>query len=518
MKKILILLIILAVLIGAAAITKSNRTKQLSVAASREKLIDKLDTDAIRKIVFKDGDKTATIAAVGDTWAVAERSNYPAAYGKLSKAIQDLVDQKAGTRQPIGKSAWGEVKLLAPGEGDAAKTGFAVQFMGEGDKPLKTLVLGVNVESSKVGEAKSPFGGGGNQRYARLTDDGDTVWVVGNQFYDLQAKPEDWIDKSFFTVEKIKSVDVVAPKAEESWKASRKAETDNEFTLEGGKADEGLDNIKAGLSNLLSSPSFNDVLPKDKATADFMKDATKVTITTFDGFTYKIQWVKKGEASNEKYYMTVDTSADLPKERPAVKDEKPEDKKKADEEFAKKKTALEEHLAKDKKAAGWVYEVSSYTLGSLNKKKAELLKAPATPGETNKDGSSSIKASNIPGTSITPAVPAMPAPAKPAPPKPPVSVTTPPVAAPPVAPPTPPVQKMEVKPTPPSNANPATGQPTSQPPAPAKPATEAPKPATPPAEAPKPAAPPADAPKAPTPPVEAPKPATPPAPAPEPAK
>ena len=523
MKKILILLILLGGLIGLAVVSKNSKTQRLAVAATRDKLLDKIDVAAIRKIRFKDGDKVTTLAAVGDQWTVAERSGYPAAFEKIRKTLIDLADQKAGKKQQVGKAAWGDIKLLAPGEGDAAKAGFLVEFLGEGDKLIKSMVLGTNIESSKVGTPASPFGGGSNERFVRVSDDGDTVWVVANQFFELQPKPEEWIDKSFIDVQKIKTIEVTSPKPEESWKASRKAESDTEFTLENAKPDESLDSIKSALTSLLSSPTFNDVLPKDQATADFMKGATLVKISTFDGFNYSLKVLTKGEKGSEKYYLTADVTGELPKERPAVKDEKPEDKKKADEEFATKKKALEEHLEKDKKAAGWVYEVSSYSLGALIKKKGELLKASPTVGEEDKNGDTKVKGSAAPV--ITPI------PGSPGAPRAPVSVTTPPVSAPVPPPALPAVPKMEVKPTPAANANPVTGQPAPAPAPPVKPAApEAPKAAAP--ATPAPAAPPAApaevkpapatpaAPTAPAPaPAEAPKPApapaTPPA---EPAK
>ncbi|MDB6075918.1 MAG: hypothetical protein JWO89_3558 [Verrucomicrobiaceae bacterium] len=501
MKKILILLILLGGLIGVAVVSKKSKTQRLAVAATREKLLDKLDASAIRKIRLKDGDKTVTLAAVGEEWTVAERSGYPAAFSKITKSIQDLMDQKVGKKLSIGKSVWGEVKLLTPGDGDAAKAGFVVELLGDNDKPLKTLVLGESAKVSKVGAPASPFGDSSNSRLVRLTDDGDTVWEVANQFYDLQAKPEEWIDKSFIEVQKIKTIEVTAPAADDSWKASRKTETETEFALENGKPGESLDNIKAGLTNLLSNPTFNDVLPKDQATADFMKGATQVKISTFDGFNYTLKVLTKGEKGSEKYYLTVEATGDVPKERPAVKDEKPEDKKKADEEFATKKKTLEDRLAKAKKSAGWVYEVSSYALGSLVKKKSEVLKDAPVAGETDKDGNVKVK-----GTA-TPATPGLP------PAHPPISVTTPPVAAPVPPPALPSVPKMEVKPS-------APDAPSVTPPAPAPaaptPATPAPSatPAPAPSATPAPATPPA-APKEEPKPAPAPAPATPPA---EPAK
>jgi hypothetical protein len=315
-------------------------------------------------------------------------------------------------------------------------------------------VLGKNVTSSTVGREASPYGGGGNERYARVNDDGDTVWQVDGQFYDLQPKAEDWIDKSFIEISKIKDIEVTTANTADNWKASRKEET-GEFTLSDTKAGEDFDKDKAALTNVLSNPTFNDVVPKDKANADFMKGASSAKISTFEGFTYVVNFIKKGAGPDEKHYMTVAVSGDFPKERAAVKDEKPEDKKKNDDEFAAKKKTLEEKLAKEKKSEGWVFEIGSYVLGGIEKKRSEILKdkpasAPTAPGAP--------PAPKPPVSVTTPpiSVPPAPAPAKPADkpaeagkppapkPNPPITVTTPPVSVP--ATPIPPKPELKAPP------------------------------------------------------------------------
>lgn len=495
MKKVILLLIVLAALIGVAIVTKDNSENRLKPAAAREKLLPDLDVNAVRKVRIREYDttkgafNTVTLAITGDQWGVGERSGYPAAFEKLGKMLMDLKEQKAGKQKKYGPGAWADLKLKEPKDGVKDEgAGLSVELLGDSDKVIRTLVLGKNVTSSTVGRDASPFGGGGNERYARVNDDGDTVWQVDGQFYDIRPAPEDWVDKSFIEVTKIKEIEVTPATAADGWKASRKDES-GEFALADAKPGEDFDKDKASLTSVLSNPTFNDVVPKDKATADFMKDATKAKITTFDGFTYNVQFIKKGSGSDEKHYISVSTTGDFPKERPAVKDEKPEDKKKADDEFAAKKKTLEEKLAKEKKAEGWIFEISSYTLGGLEKKRSEILKEkPAEPA----------KAGGAPPAppATTPSVPTAP-PAPPAPPKTPITVTTPPVsvpASPAPAAPAPP--KPELK-APPKDPLPVT-------PAPTKPA-EAPKPATPaPAAAPAPAKP-----------AEAPKPADP---APAPAK
>jgi hypothetical protein len=437
MKKLLFLVIILAALIGAAVYKQNDRKSRLTAANRvgaelRELLFPDLDMNSIQKIRVKDGTSETNIAVSGDRWAVTERSGYPASFEKLQRVMNELREQKISGKVALGKNAWGESKLNPPGEGDNAQTGLLVELLdGKGNQVL-SFVLGDTVQSSGS-NSQSPFGGGSNMRLVRVINDKDTVWTVNNQFYELSTKPEDWLDKaSFIDVQKIKEVEVTQVNAADSWKASRKDES-SEFTLSDAKSGEELDNGKAALSGLLANPTMTDVLPKDKATADFMKDAVKAKITTLDGFTYNVQVVKKGkDTSDEKHYITAAVSADLPKARTPAKDEKEEDKKKADEKFTADKKAAEEKLAKEKKAEGWIYEVGGYVVTALMKKRSEVLKdapapaAPATPAAPTPAGTPSATgdASSPPDTNTPPPVSVTSKP---------VSVTTPPISVPPVA-------------------------------------------------------------------------------------
>ena len=468
MKRIVTLLAVLAALIGFVVISQNKRDKRMgrvrtAGTQSRELLLPGLDVNDVKKIRIKDNTGEVNLNASGDKWVVAERSNYPASFDKISRVLLDLREQKVKSSVQMGKSAWGEasVRLLPPGEGDASGQGMIVDFQDAKGNALKSFVLGGNVASQGGRSSASPFGGGPEERLVRIPEDAekDTIWVVGNSFYDLQPKAVEWIDKAFIDVQKLRDVSVTAPNAEDSWQAARKDEQ-TAYSLTGAKPGEELDDAKASLSGLLSNPVFTDVVPKEKATADFMKGAVKATLTTFDGFTYNVQALKTGkEAADEKYFLTVAVSANIQKVRPPVKDEKEEDKKKNDEAFAATVKTLEEKLAKEKAAEGWVYEVSSSTVAALLKKKSEILKdAPApTPAATpTPAGSPSAGApAPAPNPTLPPSAPPF-APAPGAKPSAPISVTTPPVAV-------PPLPKTEIKPTPAATENPAAPAPDAKP-------------------------------------------------------
>jgi len=378
MNKIILLLAVLAALVGAVIYQQKDRKSRLSSGARkgvemRELLLPALDVNSVQKIRVKDEKSEVNVALNGTTWTVAERGGYEASFEKISRALLALKEQKNTRKQIVGKESWGKIGVQPPGEPNAYGIGTLVELMDDKGNLKKSLILGANVTSSGNANA-SPFGGS-NERMIRIPEDGDTIWVVGNTFTDLETKPDTWIEKAFFDVQKLKSVEVTAAKPEESWKASRENADATEFTLEGAKPGEKLDNGKINLTSLLSAPTFNDVLTKDKA-AETMKGAVKARLVTFEGFTYDVQTVKQKVADADKYYLTVAVSADIAKERAPVKDEKAEDKKKNDDAFAEEKKKKEEKLANEKKLAGWVYEVTEYTVSSLLKPRAEVLAAP----------------------------------------------------------------------------------------------------------------------------------------------
>lgn len=492
MKKVLLLLIVLVALIGIAVLVQKQQDASLNTSAStgkamRELLLPGFDSTTVQKVRIKDASNevNVTISADRKSAAVAERAGYPASLDKLNTVFTDLAQQKIASKIQVRKGAWADVKVQPPGEGTGSGVGTLVEMLDGNGAPVKAMVLGSDV-SVAGGRSENQFSGT-SQRYVRVPEDGDTIWAVSNTFLDLDPKPESWLDKGFIDVQKIRKVTVTLPKPEDSWSVSRADENATDYTFAGAKEGESFDSSKVAVGSLLSSPSFNDVHGKDK-TAELLKDAAKAKIETFDGFTYDVQVAKVSKDGADKYYMTVAVAADIPKARTPAKDEKEEDKKKKDDEFAARKKTLEEKLAKEQKFAGWVYEVSEYTVNNLLKKRNEVVKSepkiespPAAPGST--PPAPSAPTTNAPARVPVHPPATTPAPAAPKPP--PVSVTTPPVSVtkPPVTVTTPPISappmpKEELKPTPDPKANPATGTvpASTSPPAPAT-ATPAPPPA-----------------------------------------
>jgi len=442
MKKIFLLLVILGALIGGALYYQDQQNASLNTALSRgvklrERLLPDLDITAVRKFKLQDDKSSVNVAISNDlkSATIAERAGYPASLDKLSTALSELREQVIASSVQVGKGAWVKNKLKAPGDG-ADGIGTQVELVGTADKPLGTMILGQNIEVAG-GKNSNPMMGS-SQRFVRIPDDGETIWVVSNAFVELEAKPENWLDKAFIDVQKIKDITVTAAKAEDSWKVNRADPAATDFTLTDAKSGELLDTSKLPASSILSSPTFNDVSAKEKAT-ELLKGSNKVKITTFDGFSYDLQVAKLAKDGSDKYYVSVAVTADIAKARAPVKDEKEEDKKKNDEGFATEKKAQEDKLAKEQKFAGWVYEVSEYTINNLLKKRSELIKLDVPPA-TDAPAPGAAPSAN-PAAMFMPSKPEIKTSA-------PISVTTPPVSV-------PTLPQTEIKPAPSADSNPA---------------------------------------------------------------
>ncbi len=449
MNKVLLLIIILAALIGVSVYVKKDRESVVNRGVTqgadmRERLIPDLQINSIREIHVKTGTEGVNVKMDGDKWVVAERDGYPASFDKVRRALLDLSEQKISNKRVIGESAWPEIKVDVPKEG-AEDTGKLIELIAEGGAVAHSLVLGDSINISGGRSSESPFGGGSSERFIRIPEDGNTIWGVNNAFYEFETSPDMWLDKDFIKVKDIKSVEVKHPNAKESWKAERK-DKDGEFVLAGTKAGESLDTSKVALESLLTSPTFNDVAGKDKA-ATLLKDGVEAIITTFEDFTYTLKVAKQEKDGSAKYHMSVAVSAKLPGKRDAPKDESEEDKKKADEAFANQKKTLQEKLDNEKAMAGWVYEVSEYTVNNLLKKRSEIV----TTGSAETPAASAPDAESTSKPPLAPPAPTPPPSAVNKPASKPISVTTPPVAV-------PPLPKTEVKPAPDADANPAVSE------------------------------------------------------------
>ncbi len=373
----LIILLVLVAILGGAGIMLHNKQKSSWEGANPsagKKLLGDFPINDVAHIEIKQGTNDLTLAKKDETWRVRERSDYLANYSQIRDLLIKLGDLKIVQSEAVGQSQLTRLNLVP---GTSTNSAVAVDFKDKNDKPIRSLLLGKkhmkksNRPNPMMGDMDDDESGGGypDGRYVKTGGDSKDVILISDALANVDTKPDQWLNKDFFKVEKIRSVAVDFPVATNSWKLSRETET-GEWKLADAKPTEQLDNSKAsGVGNSLSSPTFNDVSMAKPEELGLDKPTT-VTLDTFDNFTYTL---KVGQKTNDNLPLIVSVAVDLPKERTPGKDEKPEDKDKLDKEYKEKLKKLEEKLAQEKPFEKWTYLVSNWTLDSLLKERSQLL-------------------------------------------------------------------------------------------------------------------------------------------------
>ena len=375
-RKQLTLLIVLGVVLGGLGYV-SYKKRQSSfergnehgtAAEEGQKLLNGVPASAINdvaQLTIKSGPAGITLSRSGEQWTVKERGGYPANFITISELVKKFWDVKITRAVEAGPSRLPVLKLTKA-------EGTLVELKDEKGKSIAILTLGKQV--SKEGrEDDSPFGGGAfpTSRYVMRGDDLKTIALVSDPL-SVETKPEDWLNKDWFKVEKLKSVAVVTTNATNNWKLMRETEG-GDWKFAATNAAETLDGAKTGaLSSLLTSPSFNDVLIDPKPDQAGLDKAVTATLETFEGFTYTLK-LGRMAAGEETYAVQMSVAGNFPKERAAGKDEKPEDKTRLDKEFADKTKRLAEKFKADQAFEKWTFTVSKWTVDSLLKDRKEWL-------------------------------------------------------------------------------------------------------------------------------------------------
>ena len=379
------------------------------------------------------------LAKKNNSWVVAEREDYPANASNVNEFLRTLGDLKVSQGIEAGPSL---ARRFGMDTQASAKDdrGLTVTFKDSSGKDLATVSFGKN--TSAGAEDNPMMGGGATGRFIRNHADDSGVYVVNQSFPSLTDDAKRWLKEDFVQVEKIKSVSITQPgKADIAWKLTRDTE-EGEFKLDGAKDKETLDTTVTGpLKSLFSYARFDDVIPAAKAQAATKADEKRtVAIETFEGFDYTITIApkktdpktddpkdKSGEqaTTSDAYLLTVSVKAQIPQERKKEANEKPEDAKTKDSAFQERHKTLTEKLAKEEALAGHTYEVSKWTVESLLKDRAALIKKDAAPAATPSPGANQA----TPPASIA-ASPSSAENAKPAEEAKPAEAAAPPVSAP----------------------------------------------------------------------------------------
>lgn len=381
------ILLTVVIVVGGAALLLHHRQSGTWSSGSPEigkKLLGDFQVNDVARIDIKDGANELNLEKKNDLWRVHERGDYPANFSQISEFLLKARDLKVVRSEEIGPSQLPRMGL-ATGQGSNAAV--VVEFKDQAQKPIRTLLLGK--KDMKKSSGPSQFGGDeslADGRWVKVGD-GSSVALISDPLDNMEPKPDEWLNKDFFRVEKAKTIEVDFPVATNSWRLTRDSET-ADWKLADAKKGEELDSSKvSGVSSPFSSPNFSDVKPGTNLEDSGTNKPTTVKITTFDNFDYTITL---GAKTNDDFLTTVAVVAQLPKERTAGKNERPEDKLKLDKEFKDAQQKLADKLKQEQDYEHWTYSVPSWVVEPVLKQRGELL---AEKKEESKPASGSAQKS-----------------------------------------------------------------------------------------------------------------------------
>lgn len=412
-KTLIRLLVALGVIGVIAAILHfadfGDRVSTVEESTSKHKVFKDFPLNDVAKISIEAKDASVNLVKGEKSWEVVERDDYPANQDPIVTLLKNVWDLKIAQPVTIGRSQFGRLNLISPEEAEKAEDGATIlKFQDAEGKDLGVLWLGKVYERSE--NRPNPFGGGmattDAGRYVK-TGSSNAVFLVGETFTSADTDPSQWLDKTFFKVDGVKTIEINTNEPANDWKLTRNSAS-GDFVLANAKKDEKLDQTKvSSMKSAFSNPQIEDVFVGDEAKKNQPKSATFV-ITTFDGFTYKIQTGEKNDLN--ELSLTVEVSAKFQEKRNPGEEESDEEKGRLDKEFEENLHKLKEKFNSEKKLEGHVFKVRSYLVDPIKKPRSELME------EKQEEGSPADGKEVAPGISLpVPGLPnAMPQP-KPAP-------------------------------------------------------------------------------------------------------
>ncbi len=364
-----VLIVLLVVLGGAALIYQRQQSVEQAPNAALlgRPLLEGFKAADVAALRIADPKRVLTLHGKNGGWSIAERADFPADFAKVRDFTLKAIGLKVAQSEPIGEADRARLMLNEPGKDGA---GTLVEFLSADGKPLARLIVGKRYFKSGMGDERS---GPADGRFVMRPEEAKTVYIVADPLVQASAKTADWIDRTSFVAERVKTLAVRFPDGS-SWRIERAADDAN-WKLAGAKAGEKLDVVRANAASYaLSVLELADVAaPGAKDTG--LDEPVVVDAATLEGLSYAI---RIGKPEGDNYYVSFKSGGTLIKERKPEKGEKADDRARRDKDYADRVKRIEARLPREKLLSGYVLLVPKSKLEDLLKKRGELLeKKPA---------------------------------------------------------------------------------------------------------------------------------------------
>jgi hypothetical protein len=336
----LILVVLLAILGGGALLYQHQERgrRPENVGALGQNLFKDLKAAEVAAIRIVEPKSTLTVQAKNERWVIAERGDFPADAAKVREFVLQALSLKVGQSEPIGDQDRARLNL--------DESGTQVEFAGAEGKTLSRLIVGKKYFKREV---DNPDKARADGRFVALPGEPKVAYVVSDPLNQATTRTSEWIDKTSFKVEKVKTLEVRYPDGG-GYRIERDGDT-ADWRLAGARPDEKLEVTKANAASYsLGLLELADVAPKGTA----LEEPVSIQATTLDGPSYSI---KVGKLQGDSYPVTFTSSGALRK----------------DEKDAERLKKLAERLTHEKLLSDYVLLIPKAKLEDTLKKRAELL-------------------------------------------------------------------------------------------------------------------------------------------------
>lgn len=360
------ILVALLVVLGGGALVyfQQQHSQQASnIALLGQPLLKDLKAADIASIRIIDPKGSLTLEHKDGRWTIAEREGFPADIAKVRDFVVRMIELKVAQSEPIGAADRARLALEVPGRSGA---GSLVEFLSSDGKALAQVIVG-NRYFKREGETAGRTADG---RFVVLPAKADIVFIVPDPLTQASARSADWVDRTAFKIEKVRTMEVRFP-GSERWRIER-ARDDANWKLDGLRPGDKVSVTRANSASYsLSLLELADVAPPGAKPADTGLDKPiLVEASTLDGLRYTI---RIGKLEGDNYYVSFSSGGSLAKARKPEPGETAADRTRRDQEHAERIVAIEKRLPYEKMLAGHVLLVPRSKLEDVLKKRPDLL-------------------------------------------------------------------------------------------------------------------------------------------------
>ena len=296
------ILVVLLVVLGGGALLyhqQERSRRPANIEALGQRLLEDLKAADVAAIRIAEPGATLTLERKESGWTLAEREGFPADLGKVHEFVVKAIGLRVGQAEPVGEKDRARLAL------DDAGT--RVEFLGSDAKRLATLAVGKKYFRQEVDDpGKAPADG----RFVALPEEPKMAYLVSDPLAQASTRSADWIDRTAFKVEKVKSLEVRYPGGG-GWRVERSGDN-ADWKLEDARAGEKLDIPKVNAASYsLSLLELADVAPPGTADTGLDKP-TLINATTLEGVSYEI---KVGRMQGDDYYVSFRSSSEQPRDK-----------------------------------------------------------------------------------------------------------------------------------------------------------------------------------------------------------